>query len=390
MSGGAFSVLQPGSSVATALSDGESKKKHVFVLEIREKKWRTIKIPLETVRPFIFDSVTLSNQPSVNPGNPGTVEDFLTKKVEEMIDRANRERESASPELPLIRLRVDYSGFSTINTQVFAHQFVNKVANPQDLILWQKPPRKIVRKAVTREEITEITIGEKTIEQLIEKNLREELKILPEIELAHALNEYVQKDEKSALVDTVRTVLAETKQDAERDTRGKTSDTIESEEERMRLIACAIASAAGRRKNKVEAEHIVQLAQEKLNSIDAASKQRHEVTDDHQVDNDVSDVMHGDDGPETIDLSCEPGDLVQQPTRKRRRATGTSKASGSSPPDRQKVSKTATKSKGTWSEQTTQGGTRISTRARALAGLRASAKNGTTQATESKWASLKK
>ena len=34
MSGEAFSVLQPGSYVATALSEGESKRKHVFVLEI--------------------------------------------------------------------------------------------------------------------------------------------------------------------------------------------------------------------------------------------------------------------------------------------------------------------------------------------------------------------
>lgn len=32
--GGAFSVLQPGSSVATALSEGEAKRKHVVVLEI--------------------------------------------------------------------------------------------------------------------------------------------------------------------------------------------------------------------------------------------------------------------------------------------------------------------------------------------------------------------
>ena len=44
--GGAFSVMQPGSSVATALSEGEAKSKHVVVLEIkgqqvgkRERGW---------------------------------------------------------------------------------------------------------------------------------------------------------------------------------------------------------------------------------------------------------------------------------------------------------------------------------------------------------------
>lgn len=43
-----------------------------------------------------------------------------------------------TPKLPLIRLRVDYTGFSTINAQRFGQRFVNKVANPQDLLIWHK------------------------------------------------------------------------------------------------------------------------------------------------------------------------------------------------------------------------------------------------------------
>ena len=39
-----------------------------------------------------------------------------------------------------MRLKVDYSGFSTINTQRFGQQFVGKVANPHDMILWHKAP----------------------------------------------------------------------------------------------------------------------------------------------------------------------------------------------------------------------------------------------------------
>lgn len=53
-----FSILQPGSSVATALSEGESKKKHVVLLEILGDQWRTFKYPLRTVRPFTFDQVS--------------------------------------------------------------------------------------------------------------------------------------------------------------------------------------------------------------------------------------------------------------------------------------------------------------------------------------------
>ena len=53
-----FSILQPGSSVATALSEGESKRKHIMVLEIMGEQWRTIKVALKTVRPFVFESVS--------------------------------------------------------------------------------------------------------------------------------------------------------------------------------------------------------------------------------------------------------------------------------------------------------------------------------------------
>lgn len=56
-----FSILQPGSSVATALSEGESKRKHVVLLEVMGEQWRTVKVALRTVRPFLFESVSLHN-----------------------------------------------------------------------------------------------------------------------------------------------------------------------------------------------------------------------------------------------------------------------------------------------------------------------------------------
>lgn len=68
--GGNFSVLQPGSSVATALSEGEARRKHVVLLEVRAQDWRAIKLPLETVRPFAFDSVALTGQLDLDPEDP--------------------------------------------------------------------------------------------------------------------------------------------------------------------------------------------------------------------------------------------------------------------------------------------------------------------------------
>lgn len=55
------SILQPGSSVATALSEGEAKKKHVIVLELVDESFRVVKQELQTVRPFRFEQACASH-----------------------------------------------------------------------------------------------------------------------------------------------------------------------------------------------------------------------------------------------------------------------------------------------------------------------------------------
>lgn len=59
-----IALLQPGSSVATALSEGESRPKHVQLLEVEDThgpegtQWRLVKLPLTTVRPFVFEQAS--------------------------------------------------------------------------------------------------------------------------------------------------------------------------------------------------------------------------------------------------------------------------------------------------------------------------------------------
>lgn len=55
-----FYVTQPGSSVATSLSEGESLEKNIGLLQVRGDKFKMTPIKLQTVRPFVFDSVNLS------------------------------------------------------------------------------------------------------------------------------------------------------------------------------------------------------------------------------------------------------------------------------------------------------------------------------------------
>lgn len=56
-----FYVTQPGSSVATSLSEGEALDKHIGLLRVSENQFKLDAIKLKTVRPFIFKSINLDD-----------------------------------------------------------------------------------------------------------------------------------------------------------------------------------------------------------------------------------------------------------------------------------------------------------------------------------------
>lgn len=59
--GKGFFVCQPGSSVATSLSEGESIDKHIAVLYVCGNQFKCEPIKLQTVRPFVFESINLQD-----------------------------------------------------------------------------------------------------------------------------------------------------------------------------------------------------------------------------------------------------------------------------------------------------------------------------------------
>lgn len=52
-----------------------------------------------------------------------------------MINKAKKERPGV---LPLIRLKVEHTGYESFNTRRFGQQFVKMVANPKDLLIFQR------------------------------------------------------------------------------------------------------------------------------------------------------------------------------------------------------------------------------------------------------------
>lgn len=87
-----FYVTQPGSSIATSLSEGESVKKHIGLLQIQGRQFKLTKIALETVRPFYMEDIVLSDT-SLNPDDHNItkqVEAFCSEKVQALLDKAGR------------------------------------------------------------------------------------------------------------------------------------------------------------------------------------------------------------------------------------------------------------------------------------------------------------
>lgn len=158
---GTFRIYQPGSSVACSLSEGESClfPKHMGLVEIRyDKKFRLSPIKYTEMRPFIYRDVSLENK-GLDPHDP-KIEDKIRSSLIEEINGMLKESALLSaeyhqnfiadlkyhikePAMALLRLRVDPSKFMTINQQRFGSNFVGKVANPADLLLYSRKRKEI-------------------------------------------------------------------------------------------------------------------------------------------------------------------------------------------------------------------------------------------------------
>ena len=127
------------------------------------------------------------------------VENFLVQKVEEMIAKAKEENPKKKP---LVRVRVDYTGFEKLSAQRFGQHFVGKVANPSEVLLLSKKKTISVR-GNNAQEILDSIVPEKTestrIEDLIPSFIKANQTILPEHDLNRALQNFVNKQDNTAL-----------------------------------------------------------------------------------------------------------------------------------------------------------------------------------------------
>ncbi|KAI4465769.1 double-strand break repair protein mre11 [Holotrichia oblita] len=173
-------IIQPGSSVATSLSEGEATEKHVGLLKVYKGTFKIIPLPLKSVRPFIYEDIVLCK--------PGTDEYDLQSpkkqaisdvkaKLEEMIQKATIKKEdNNTPFKPLIRLSVKYyTEVQIFNGIRLGYQYENRVANPGEMFKFSNFNPKDRRKRtdgvwpVSNSEFNDVDDWATSVEDVVEK-----------------------------------------------------------------------------------------------------------------------------------------------------------------------------------------------------------------------------
>ncbi|KAK1929187.1 Double-strand break repair protein MRE11 [Phytophthora citrophthora] len=290
---GDFFITQPGSSVATSLVEGEAKQKHVAVLEINGQSFRMSNHELHTVRPFKMGEVILNEIEELDPNDPDVadhIREYLEGRVKELLreaeleqeerwrerakEREKQQQESPFPlpeianggeeekELVLIRLRVEHTGFPVLVNQRFGANFVGKVANPNDILLFyrrkkdrivasDKNASKELEKSLLGRPVRPTPLASVTIEDILSKQLcapERKLVLLPEAQLGIALEKFTLKNNSSAIQEFVDSVLDKTQRELTSKSDAKSAQDI--------------LSVVGKKKEQTDALHALQKEEE--------------------------------------------------------------------------------------------------------------------------------
>ncbi|WPK23819.1 hypothetical protein PUMCH_001066 [Australozyma saopauloensis] len=212
-----FDTLQAGSSVATSLSEGETAKKFVFILDIKGTDYAITPIPLQTVRPFVMEDVSLKDEGFMEgPASKSDIADFLFEKVNELIAEAKNLYKAAGGTdediLPLIRLRVDHTGdYEIENARRFSNKFVGKVANVNDIIHYftKKVPERQAGSTKVVDLKLQLEASQKvTIQQLLKEHLGESsLHLVPEDGMFDVTRKFIEQDDKQVFLDFVKQTI---------------------------------------------------------------------------------------------------------------------------------------------------------------------------------------
>lgn len=224
-----FHVMQPGSSVATSLVPGEAAPKHVALLTLTGRDFKTEPIKLRSVRPFVMREIVLhaekeakklarkeNNRTEVTRFLMTVVDDLIEEAKNEWLESRNDEEEEGEEEcpLPLVRLRVEIStpeggSFDCENPQRFSNRFIGKVANVNDVVQFYRKKKTAsslsrAQEAADAPDASAVaqlaTLDTVKVERLVREFLTaQSLTILPQNSFGDAVSQFVDKDDKHAM-----------------------------------------------------------------------------------------------------------------------------------------------------------------------------------------------
>ncbi|KAK2582334.1 hypothetical protein KPH14_004671 [Odynerus spinipes] len=146
----AYYISQPGSSIATSLCESEAKPKYVGLLHVNGLEFKMKKLKLNTVRPFVFETISLHNNPQIEQkkkekrtsSNVNIISEYVDSYIEsELMSEARKQLTGhpKQPKEPLIRLRLLYNDEADIfETAGLSQKYCDKVANPMGMIRFRK------------------------------------------------------------------------------------------------------------------------------------------------------------------------------------------------------------------------------------------------------------
>ncbi|VDD76075.1 unnamed protein product [Mesocestoides corti] len=199
--------------------------------------WLT-KLPLRSVRPFIFEDIVLQDElPDVDVNSSDAnrrVEEFCAARIEAALKQVAGQRVKSEeavcadgeaprflpPPEPLIRLRVDVSGgFSKFSSLRFGQKFVGRVANPKDLVTFTTRRDTSIKRAsitqsgdssqnhTTRPGLSVADV-ESVVSRILTTNDKLRLELFTDDELAAGLRQFVAKGDGDGIDAVVAKVTA--------------------------------------------------------------------------------------------------------------------------------------------------------------------------------------
>ena len=215
-----FFVSQPGSPCATSLCEGEAIQKKVGILNIRrmgdETKFKMVPVSLQTVRPLIFRQISITDLKNVDLTEPDpkvlneAIYRCVKYEVEDMLEEAGNllTGHPKQGKRPLLRLRVEYTDESQqLNSARFGNEFMEKVSNHSEILLFKKRPaeRKSKADVIDTEAMDETSTENTTLEDFVKEyfnnqtDSKRQLSLLKVIDVGGAVKSYVEKDDKDSL-----------------------------------------------------------------------------------------------------------------------------------------------------------------------------------------------